>query len=142
MSYRQQVKNRIGRTSHCYIQCHSVQECLPGGNATGKYTLVSFFIVFHSVFYNQFGCIFEKLCSVFVSSYNSSVARQRQTDCFIETVHRVSSKHAGTTSASRTSILFDIRYFLIAYAFIGRFNHRINQIEVLTVPFASFHWPA
>ena len=28
---------------------------------------------------------------------------------------------------------FDIRYFLIAYAFIGRFNHRINQIEVLTV---------
>jgi len=35
-----------------------------------------------------------------------------------------SSKHAGTTSASRTSILFDIRYFLIAYAFIGRFNKR------------------
>ena len=29
--------------------------------------------------------------------------------------------------------MFEIRYFLIAYAFIGRFNHRINQIELLTV---------
>ena len=45
VSNGQQVKNRIGRSPHCYIQRHGVQESLTGSDATGKYTFVSFFII-------------------------------------------------------------------------------------------------
>jgi hypothetical protein len=45
VSNSQQVKNRIGRSPHCYIQRHGVQESLTGSDATGKYTFVSFFII-------------------------------------------------------------------------------------------------
>ena len=35
--------------------------------------------------------------------------------------------------------MLDIRYFLIADTFISRFNHRVDQIQVLTIPFSGFH---
>ena len=35
--------------------------------------------------------------------------------------------------------MLDIRYFLIANTLVGRFNHRIDQIQVLAIPFSRFH---
>ena len=139
MCHGQQVKHRIGRTAHRNIQRHGIEECLTGSYAARKYTFVTFFIIFHCIFHNQFGSIFKQFRTIFVRSHDCAVSRKSQADSFIQTVHRVCRKHSGTTSAGRTGILFDIRYFLIAYTVVRRFNHGIDQVQMLTVPLSGFH---
>ena len=139
MRHRQQVKHRIGGTAHCNIQCHCIQESLTSGNAAGKYAFVSLFIILISVFNNQLGGILKQFLAILVGSHNRTVTRQRQTDSLVQAVHGIGGKHTRATSASRTSVLFYLGNIAIAHAFIGRLNHSINQVEVLSVPFSGFH---
>ena len=139
VGHGQQVKHRIGRTSHGYIQRHGVKESLASGDATGKYTLVAFLIVFVSVLYNQFGSVLEQFPTILVCSHNCSIARQSQSDGFVQTVHRIGGKHTRTASACGAGMLLYLGYILVAHRRIGRLDHGINQVEVLPFPLASLH---
>ena len=139
MGYRQQMKHRIGRTAHCNIQCHGIQKSFTSGNAAGKYAFISFLVILISVFNNQFGGIFKQFLTIFMSSHNRTITRKRQPDSFVQTVHGIGGKHTRATSASGTSVLFNLGNLIVTHALISRLNHSINQIEVLSVPFSGFH---
>ena len=139
MGHRQQVKHRIGRTAHCNIQRHRIQERLAGGNAAGEHTFVSFLIILISVFNNQPGSVLKQLLAVCVGSHNRTVTRKSQSDSFVQTVHGIGGKHTRTASAGGTGMLFNLGNLRIAHAVVGRLNHRINQVEMLSVPLPGFH---
>jgi len=139
MGNSQQVKNRIGRTTHRNIQSHGIQKSLASGNATRKHALVPLFIIFHRIIHNQLSSIFEKLRTVFMRGYNGPVSGKSQADGFVQAVHRICCKHTGTTSAGRTSVLLDIGNFLVTHTLVGRLNHRVDQIQMLTIPFTRLH---
>ena len=139
MGYRQQMEYRIGRSPHRNIQCHGIQECLTGGNAPGKHTLITVPIIFIGIFHNQFRSIFEQLGTVGMSRHNRSVSRECQTNRFVEAVHRVGSKHPRTAPASGAGPVLNFGNFFIAHTFVGRLNHRVNQVQMLPVQFTGFH---
>ena len=139
MGYRQQVKYRIGRSSHRDVQRHGIQECLTGGNAPGKYAFITVPIIFIGIFYNQFRSIFEQLGTVGMGRHNRSVSGKSQTDRFVQAVHRIGGKHSRTTSASGTGPILDLGDFFITHTFVGRLNHRINQVQMLSIQFTGFH---
>ena len=139
MGNGQQVQHGICRTTHGNIQRHGVQESFPGSYAAGKYTVITFFIILISIFHDQGGSITEQLLTVGMSRHDGSVARKCQSDCFIQTVHRIGGKHSRTASASRTRVTLDFRHVFIADCRIGRLDHRINQIQLFPLPLAGFH---
>ena len=74
-----------------------------------------------------------------MSSQDGTIPRKCQTDSLIQAVHRVGSKHTRATSASRTSMTFNFSYVFIAHRRIGRLNHGINQIQMLSAPLSGLH---
>ena len=94
MGNGQQVKHRIGRATHCNIQCHGIQEGFTGSNAFWQYAFIAFFIIFISILYNQCCCILKELGTVGMSSQNGSITWQGQTNGFIQAVHGIGRKHS------------------------------------------------
>ena len=139
MCYCEQVKNGIRRTAHCDIQCHRIKESLACSDASRQYAFVAVLIIFISIFYDESRSVLEQLLAVFVSSDYSSVARKSQTDSLVQTVHGIGSKHTGAASASRTCMSFYLIYILVAHCRVGRLNHRINQVKMLSAPLSCFH---
>ena len=139
MSNGQQVKHRIGRTTHGNIKRHGIQEGFTSSYAFRQYTFITFFIIFICILYDKSCRILEELCTIGMSSQNRTIAWQSQAQCLIQTIHRIGRKHTRTASATRTSMVFNLCHIFVTYACIGTLNHCINQIEVLTIPFTCFH---
>ena len=74
-----------------------------------------------------------------MGSHDRPVTRKRQTDRLVQAVHRVSGKHTGTTTATRTRMAFHLLDTLIAYRCIGRLNHRIDQIKMAAIQLTCLH---
>ena len=74
-----------------------------------------------------------------MSGYNRAVTGQCQSNRFIQAIHGISGKHAWAASASGAGMLLNLCHLFIAHTFISRFNHGINQIQMLSVPFPGFH---
>ena len=74
-----------------------------------------------------------------MSSHNRTVTRQSQTDCLIQTVHRIGRKHTRAAATTRTSMTLDLSDPLIINGRIGRLNHRIDQVQVATIQFSCLH---
>ena len=139
MGNGQQMKYSIGRTTHRNIQCHGIEESFASCDTFRQYAFISFFIIFIGILHDEGSSILEQLCTVGVSSKDGTIARQSQTDCFIQAIHGIGGKHTRTTSTSWTSMVFNLSYLLITYRCIRTLNHGINQVQMLVVPFASFH---
>ena len=132
MSHRQQVKHRIGRTAHCNIQRHRIQERLAVAMLRAKHTFVSFPIIFISIFNNQPGSILKQLLAVCVVATivplpgrASPIASFRQ---FMELAVNIPEQHPQWDS-----MLFNLATSHRSRV-VGRFNHRINQIQMLPFP--------
>ena len=75
-------------------------------------------------------------------SHNSPVTGKSQSDGLVEAVHRVGGKHPRTASAPRTRTSFYLLHIGIAYRWVSRLDHRVNQVEMLSPPFARLHRPS
>ena len=139
MGNGQQMKHRIGRATHGNIQRHGVEKGFAGSNALRQYTFIAFFIIFIGILHDKCCCILEKSGTIGMSGENRSISRQGHTDSFIQTVHRVGSEHSRATSASWTSMVFNLCHVFIAHTFVGTLYHRIYQVQMLSVPFTGFH---
>jgi len=74
-----------------------------------------------------------------MGSHDRPVPRKRQTDRLVQAVHRVSGKHTGTTTATRTRMAFHLLDTLIAYRCIGGLNHRVDQIQMAAIQLTCLH---
>ena len=135
----QQMKDRIGRTAHGNVQRHGIKERLTGGNVARQNGFISVPVIFVSILHNQFRRITEKLEAIGMCSQNSPIARKCQTDCLVQAVHGVGSKHSGTTTTARTGMAFHVCNLLVTDRCVSGFNHRINQIQMTAVPLTCFH---
>ena len=76
MGHSQQVKHRVGRAAHGYVEGHGVQEGLSRGNAARQHAFVAVPIIFIGVLHHEFRGIFKQAAAVYVCGQNRSVARQ------------------------------------------------------------------
>ena len=95
------MEHGVGASAHGYVEGHGVEESLACGNALGQHALVAVLVVCHRVLHHLTCSVAEELDAVFVSGKDSAVARQRESDCLSEGVHRVGGEHTRAASASR-----------------------------------------
>ena len=139
MCHGKQMKHRIGTATHGYIQCHGIHECFSCGNAPWQHTFVTSFIVGESILHHLTGCSLEQLYTIGMSSEDSAITGQRQTDSFRQGVHRIGRKHSRATAATRTSTTLYLSDILIRHLRIGTFHHGCDQVGILTAPPTGFH---
>ena len=139
LCHGKQMEHRIRRTSHRNIQRHRVQERLPSRDTARQHALIAIPIILICILHNLLRRIAEQLHTVGMRRHNRPIPRQSQSDSLVQTVHRVCRKHPRTTPAARTSMSLDLSYLLVAHRRVGGFNHRVDQVEVPSVPLPGFH---
>ena len=74
LCHGEQMKHRIGGSAHRYVERHGIQERRARRYTPRKHALISFFVIPHRIFHNQFRCVTEKLRTVHMSGQDSTVA--------------------------------------------------------------------
>ena len=138
----QQVEHRVGRAAHGDVERHGVLEGGFGRDRTREHRFVAQKIVAFGVADDQRRGVFEQPASVGVRGDDRAVARQRESQRFGQAVHRIGREHARTRAAAGAGAAFDARDLLVAAGFVGRHDHRVDQVDVPPVEFARLHRPS
>ena len=125
----QEVKHRVGRSAHSDVQPHGVEEGRTGGDAARQHGGVVVAIVAVGVLHDSPGGVAEELQAIGVRGYHRAVAGQRQSDGFVEAVHRVGRVHARTAAAGGAGVPLDGLHFGVGDGRVGRHHHRIDEVE-------------
>ena len=139
IGYCQQVKNRIRRATHRYVERHGIAESLLRGDRARQYRRITVTVIAKSIVNDQFGGTVEQLLAFAMCSHYGTVTGQRHSEHLGQTVHRICRKHARTASARRTGRTLDPRKLLVTDSRIGTLDHGVYQVPVAAVGMSSLH---
>ena len=135
----QEMEHRVGGASHGDVKRHGIEEGLTGGDGERQYAFVSVPIVFISVFHDDFSRIHEEVFPVLVGRHDATVAGQGEADGLVEAVHGVGGEHSRAGAAGRAGAVLDLLQVFVGYGGVRRFDHGVDQVQVLVFPDTRLH---
>ena len=81
------MKHSIRRTTHRDIQRHRIHKGLAGSDIARQYAFVAILVVCQSVLHHLTGSLLKELHAIGMSSKDSTVARQRESNGLCQRVH-------------------------------------------------------
>ena len=133
------MQHGIGRATHGDVQCHGIEERLACSDALGQYAFVAIAVVLVGILHHEACSLLEEFDTVLMCCHDSTIAGEGKSDSLVEAVHRIGGKHTRAATASGTCATLDSGYLFIAYGLVGRLDHRVDKVEMLTIEVTCLH---